>query len=60
MKKGMIFDLYQEGERTKRVMALNEKDVINLDNGEIIYGIDFENEVDEILLENIFDFNIVS
>lgn len=51
----MIFDLYQDGHPTKRVMAINEKDVMNLQNGNIIFDIDFENEVGEILIENIFE-----
>lgn len=55
MERGMIFDLYQEGMTTKRVMAINRKDVIDLDNGEIIFDIDFENEVCEIIIENIFN-----
>ncbi len=53
----MIFDLYQEGQPTKRVMAINDKDVMCLDEciGEVIKNIDFENEVGEILIYNIFD-----
>lgn len=56
MKKGMIFDLYQDGQPTKRVMAINEKDVMDLQTGEFIFGIDFENEVAEILIDNIFEY----
>jgi hypothetical protein len=57
MKKGMIFDLYQENKPTRRVMSINENDVICLDElefkGEIIKNIDFENQVREILIGNI-------
>jgi hypothetical protein len=56
MKKGMIFDLYQDGQPTKRVMAINEKDVIDLQNQTFIYNIDFENEVGEILINDIFSY----
>lgn len=55
MNEGMIFDLYQEGQPTKRVMAINNKDVMDLNNGALIFDIDFENEVSEILIDNIFD-----
>jgi len=57
MKKGMIFDLYQEGKSTRRVMAINEKDVMCLDGciGEVIKFIDFDNEVERVLIDNIFD-----
>ena len=55
MKKGMIFDLYQDNISTKRVIALNETQVMDLDSLEILEDIDFENEVSEILIENIFD-----
>lgn len=52
----MIFDLYQDGKETRRVMAINDKDVMCLDgsHGEIIENIDFENEVAEILITDIF------
>ena len=53
----MIFDLYQDVQPTKRVMAINEKDVIDLQNGNLIFDIDFENEVGEILIDNIFEYN---
>lgn len=55
MKKGMIFDLYQEGQETKRVMAINETDVMCLSGcmGEVIKRIDFENEVESILIHDI-------
>jgi len=55
MKRGMIFDLYQDGKPTRRVMALNEKDVFDLESRVFIFNIDFENEVGEVLIENIFD-----
>ncbi len=54
MKKGMIFDLYQKGQTTKRVMAVNETDVLVLDDQTFINNIDFENEVMDILIDNIF------
>ena len=56
MKKGMIFDLYQDGQSTKRVMAINETDVIVLEDQSIIFNIDFENEVEEILINNVFNY----
>lgn len=55
MKKGMIFDLYQDGKPTKRVMAINDKDVQDLNTMEVIRDIDFENEVVSILIMDIFD-----
>lgn len=55
MKKGMIFDLYLEGQSTKRVMAVNEKDVLDLEEGTLICDIDFENDVEEILIDDIFN-----
>ena len=58
MKKGMIFDLYQDGQPTKRVMAINEKDVMDLQDGKLIFDIDFENEVGEILIDNIFEYGM--
>ncbi len=54
----MIFDLYQDGQPTKRVMAINEKDVMNLQDGQVIFNIDFENEVGEILIDNIFEYGM--
>lgn len=58
MEKGMIFDLYQDGKETKRVMAINEKDVIDLKSFEIIKDIEFEVEVEveNILIDNIFEY----
>jgi hypothetical protein len=58
MKKGMIFDLYQDGQPTKRVMAINEKDVMDLQDGTLIFDIDFENEVGEILIDNVFEYGM--
>lgn len=54
----MVFDLYQDGKETRRVMAINERDVMCLDGcvGEIIKDIDFENEVGEILIMNVLSF----
>ena len=54
----MIFDLYQDGQPTKRVMAVNESDVLDLEEGTLICGIDFENEVGEILIYNIFELGM--
>ena len=58
MKKGMVFDLYQDGKETRRVMAINERDVMCLDGcmGEVIKDIDFENEVGEILIMDVLSF----
>jgi hypothetical protein len=56
MIKGMIFDLYQDGKSTKRVMAVNDKDVLWLEDGTLICDIDFENEVESILIYDIFDY----
>lgn len=58
MKKGMIFDLYQDGKPTKRVMAINEKDVMDLQDGKLIFDIDFENEVMDILIYNVFEYGM--
>lgn len=52
----MIFDLYQDGMQTERVMSLNDKDVIVLSDQSIRYDIDFENEVESILIDNILDY----
>lgn len=49
----MIFDLYQDGQTTKRVMAVNENDVIVLEDQTFIFNIDFENEVGDILIDDI-------
>ena len=54
MKKGMIFDLYQDGQPTKRVMAISSTCVLDLETHEIIQNIDFENEVIDILIYDIF------
>lgn len=55
MTRGMIFDLYQDGQPTKRVMAINDKDVFDLESKTYIWNIDFENEAGEILIDNIFE-----
>lgn len=54
----MIFDLYQDGQETKRVMAVNETDVMCLSGcvGEIIKNIDFENEVESVLIDDILEY----
>jgi len=54
----MIFDLYQEGMETVRVMAINDKDVMVLSDQSIRYEIDFENEVESILIDDILDYGI--
>jgi len=54
MEKGMIFDLYQDGMETERVMAINQQDVIILSDLSIRYDVDFENEVKSILIDNVF------
>ena len=54
MKKGMIFDLYQECQSTKRVIAMSENLVMDLSDGSLIFDVDFEYEVGEILIDNIF------
>ena len=51
----MIFDLYQDGQSTKRVIAVNENDVLVLEDQSFIFNIDFDNEVGEILIDNIFE-----
>ena len=56
MKKGMIFDLYQDGMETERVMAINETDVMLLSDQSIRYNIDFENEVESILIDDILEY----
>jgi hypothetical protein len=58
MTKGMVFDLYQDGKQTVRVMAINKRDVICLTNdiGVIIKDIDFENECKSILIDDISSF----
>jgi hypothetical protein len=58
MKKGMIFDLYQDGQTTKRVMAVNENDVLVLEDQTFIFNIDFENEVMDILIDNVFEYGM--
>lgn len=55
MKKGMIFDLYQDGKPTKRVMAINESCVLDLETHLVIGKIDFEHEVGKIIIDNIFE-----
>ena len=58
MKKGMIFDLYQDGQSTKRVMAISSNHVLDLETHEVIENIDFENEVESILIDNIFEYGM--
>jgi hypothetical protein len=57
MKKGMIFDLYQDGKATKRVMALSETHALDLETLEVINDIDFKNEVGDILIQDIFHYD---
>ena len=52
----MIFDLYQDGMETERVMAINETDVMVLSDQSIRYNIDFENEVESILIDDILEY----
>ena len=40
MKKGMIFDLYQEGMDTQRVMTISDNSVVVLEDLSIRYDID--------------------
>ena len=54
MEKGMIFDVQQEGKETFMAMAINDKQTVILETLEIV-DIDFENEVEEIFIENIFN-----
>ena len=54
----MIFDLYQDGQTTKRVMAVNENDVLVLEDQTFIFNIDFENEVMDILIDNVFEYGM--
>ena len=56
MKKGMIFDLYQEGKETRRVMAINDTDVVCLDSLLVITDIDFENEAGVPVIKNILTY----
>lgn len=58
MKKGMIFDLYQDGQPTRRVMAVSNTEVIDLDTMVIYGNIDFENEVGDILIQDIFSVEL--
>jgi hypothetical protein len=58
MKKGMIFDLYQDGQSTKRVMAVSSTAVLDLETHEMIQNIDFENEVGDILIQDIFSVEL--
>lgn len=55
MKRGMIFDLHQDGQLTKRVMAVSDSSVMELSTGLLINDIDFQDEVDKILIDNIFE-----
>ena len=57
IKRGMIFDLYQDGESTVRVMAMSKTCLRNLETGETIYNFDIENEAGDILIDNIFTYD---
>ena len=61
IKKGMVFDLYQDGKETRRVMAINERDVMCLNGciGEVIKDIDIENEAGEIIITDILSMKLV-
>ena len=54
----MIFDLHQDGQKTKRVIAINDRQVMCLSEsvGEVIEVIDFENEAGDVLIEDIFNY----
>lgn len=54
MEKGMIFDVWKENDKTFRAMTINETEVLNLETLEVVL-VDFENEVEEILIDNIFE-----
>lgn len=54
MEKGMIFDVWQEGKETFRAMAINDKQAVNLETLEIV-DVYFEDEVEEILIDDIFN-----
>jgi hypothetical protein len=60
MKKGMVFDLYMGGEDgpsiSIRVVAINDTDVMSLEDGTIIKNIDFENDVVEVLIDDIYNY----
>lgn len=60
MKKGMIFDLYQDGEETRRVMAINDSDVVCLDSLLVITDIDFENEAGIPVIKNILNYQPIN
>ena len=61
MTNGMVFYLYQDGQPTRLVLCVDDEEsmqvVMCLDGckGECIKYIDFENEVGEILIENIYN-----
>ncbi len=52
----MIFDWYEEGQETRRVVVLDGDTVLDLNDGSLYYHIDFENEVEEILVDDIFNY----
>ena len=54
----MIFDLYQDGQSTKRVMAISSNHVLDLETHEVIENIDFEYEVESVLIDNIFEYGM--
>jgi len=54
----MVFDLYQDGQSTKRVMAISSNHVLDLETHEVIENIDFEYEVESILIDNIFQYGM--
>ena len=56
MNKGMLFDLYREDQETRRVMAISKTDVVDLNTLEVIKNVDFENEVEEILIDDILTY----
>ena len=56
----MIFDLYQDGKKTRRVMAINDTDVVCLDTLLVITDIDFENEAGTPVVKNILSYQPIN
>ena len=54
----MIFDLYQDGKSTKRVMSISSTAVLDLKTLKVIENIDFENEAGCTLIYNIFEYEL--
>jgi len=56
MEQGMVFDLHQDGQETKRVMAMNNNDVVDLKTLKIIKNIDEDNEIGDIIHWDILEY----